>query len=127
MTDSITVIAADLPEPPINPPTITAVSQTSVSLDLSPISSPNDGGSAVTGYIVMIDDGEGGTFTQVQDSLVTTLTISNLKTSRSYRIKYAGRNIIYDNGNMFDCDYLKFSPSAVALTAVLPSSPLSLH
>jgi hypothetical protein len=51
-----------------------------------------------------MDDGLGGSFTTVHNSLYTNLTLSGLETSRFYRIKYAARNIIYDSGNMFECD-----------------------
>lgn len=71
----------------------------------------------------MIDDGLGGEFVQVQDSLDTQLTISNLRSGRSYRIKYAGRNIVYDQNNMYECDSIKFSQSTVVLTAINPDVP----
>lgn len=95
-------------------------------LTLTAIPLADNGGSPVTGYIVMIDDGLGGPFTQVQDSLNTQLTISNLKSGRSYRVRYAGRNIVYDQNNMFDCDSLKWSESAEFLTAVTPEEPRNL-
>lgn len=90
------VIAADLPKAPSNAPTITSVTQNSISISLTAIPAASNGGSTITGYIVLIDDGLGGDFVQVQDSLTTTLTISNLYEGRTYRIKYAGRNIVYD-------------------------------
>ena len=71
----------------------------------------------------MIDDGLGGDFTKVQDSLNLALTISNLKSGRSYRIKYAGRNIVYDQGNMFNCDSIRYSDTTTAVTAVTPQTP----
>lgn len=75
----------------------------------------------------MIDDGLGGEFTEVQNSISTaSLTISNLRSGRSYRIKYAARNIVYDQLNMYNCDSLKFSSSLLVLTAVNPGSPQSL-
>jgi hypothetical protein len=80
----------------------------------------------VTGYIVQIDDGLGGPFTQVQNSLSLQLTISNLRSGRSYRIKYAGRNIVYDQQNMFNCDKIHFSNSVLVLTAIAPGVPLAL-
>jgi len=80
----------------------------------------------MTGYIVLIDDGLGGPFTQVQNSLSLQLTISNLRSGRSYRIKYAGRNIVYDQQNMFNCDKLQFSDSVLVLTAIAPGIPLGL-
>ncbi len=95
-TDHLYVIAADMPQAPVNPPTVLELTQTSITIRIDPIQGPADGGSSVTGYIVMIDDGLGGDFTQVQDSLNLELTISNLRSGRSYRIKYAGRNRVYD-------------------------------
>ena len=65
-----------------------------------------NGGSAVTGYIVQMDDGLGGEFVTVHDSLYLYLILSGLEESRFYRIKYAARNIIYDSGNIFECDQL---------------------
>ena len=50
------------------------------------------------------DDGLGGKFTQIHNSLTLILIISNLKTGREYRIRYAGRNIVYDANNMYECD-----------------------
>lgn len=116
-----------MPLQPTNPPTITAVTQTSVSVTLTPIPLGDNGGSAVTGYILLIDDGLGGSFTQVQDSLSTSIIISNLKTGRSYRLKYAGHNVIYDQGNMFSCDSLQFSHESIALTAIGPDAPTNLR
>ena len=95
-TDFIYVIAASMPEAPVNPPTVLEYDQTSITISLTPIASGPDGGSPITGYIVMIDDGLGGPFVQVQNSLILQLTISNLRSGRSYRIKYAGRNLVYD-------------------------------
>ncbi len=126
-TDYIYVIASDLPEKPVNPPVINTISQSAITLTLTTIPTANNGGSSVTGYIVMMDDGLGGIFTQIQDSLNTQLTISNLYSGRSYRIKYAGRNIVYDQNNLFDCDSLKYSDSVEVLTAVNPLSPQNLQ
>jgi hypothetical protein len=55
------------------------------------------------------------------------LILSGLESSRFYRIKYAARNIIYDSGNLFECDVLQFSDEIVVLTAVDPTVPLNLH
>ena len=64
-TDYIYVIASDLPNAPVNPPNIIAITKTSVSITLDPIPLADNGGSTVTGNIVMIDDGLGGSFKQV--------------------------------------------------------------
>lgn len=48
----IDVIAADLPKPPANPPIVTLITETSISLTLEPIIGPSNSGSEVTGYIV---------------------------------------------------------------------------
>lgn len=48
-----------------------------------------------------MDDGLGGDFMTVSDSLTLNLIFSGLVQSRLYRIKYAARNIIYDAKNMF--------------------------
>jgi hypothetical protein len=111
------VLAADLPESPANPPTILNITETAIALTLVSIPTADDGGSAVTGYLVDIDDGLGGpagtgsptTYRRVHDSLELTLIINNLHGGRTYRIRYAGRNQVYDSGNMFDIDSLKWS------------------
>lgn len=125
-TDYIYVIAADLPQAPANPPVVLEYSQTSITVEIDPIVGVANGGSPVTGYIVMIDDGIGGDFVQVQDSLTLQLTISNLRSGRSYRIKYAGRNIVFDQNNMYENDSIKFSESTLQLTAVEPDTPENL-
>jgi hypothetical protein len=63
LNSEILVIAADLPEKPVNPPTVTLITQTSISLSLEAIPANKNGGSPVTGYMVEIDDGLGGAFT----------------------------------------------------------------
>ena len=44
-----------------------------------------------------MDDGLGGDFTTVHDSLELELILSGLESSRFYRIRYAARNIIFDS------------------------------
>jgi hypothetical protein len=54
-----------------------------------------------------MDDGLGGSFVIKHNSLfVDGLILSGLESSRFYRIRYAARNIIYDSGNLFECDTL---------------------
>jgi hypothetical protein len=92
-----------------------------------------NGGSQVTGYIVQIDDGNGGlndgfkNARTVQDSLSLSLIIRNLEGGRTYKVRYAGRNVVYDRDNMFESDSLKWSPSLVVTTSVLPLPPLNLR
>ena len=57
MTDSISVIAADLPEAPANAPVATLITETSISVSIGLVPALANGGSAITGYIVQIDDG----------------------------------------------------------------------
>jgi hypothetical protein len=45
----------------------------------------------------------------------------------TYRVRYAGRNIVYDADNMYECDHLHFSESVYVHTAVLPTVPLNLR
>ena len=52
LTDSISVIAADLPEPPSNPPTATLITQGSISLEIDEVPESGNGGAPITGYIV---------------------------------------------------------------------------
>lgn len=111
------VLAADLPESPANPPTILNITETAIALTLVEIPVIDNGGTAVTGYLVEIDDGLGGpagvgsatTYRRVHDSLELTLIINNLQGGRTYRIRYAGRNKVFDSGNMFYIDSLKWS------------------
>jgi hypothetical protein len=129
------VYAADLPESPQNPPTVDSHTETTISLTLGTLGSAEDGGAAVTAYLVEIDDGLAGsaaspgarTFQRVHDSSVTTLIISNLVGGRTYAIRYAARNIVYDSGNMFDCDGIRWSSLVIVHTAVAPAAPLNLR
>lgn len=104
ISEEIYVIAADMPEKPTNPPTVTLITQSSISFTLEPLPESSNGGSEITGYIVQADDGLGGDYEQVHDSLYMTLILSGLEPSRFYRIRYAARNILYDSGNLFECD-----------------------
>ncbi len=124
---AIEVIAADLPKPPLNPPIVTLITETSISLTLEPITGPSNSGSMVTGYIVQIDDGNGGEYTEVHNSLDLILILTGLKSGRTYRIRYAARNIILDASNLFECEQLEFSEAVYVLTAVLPSVPQNLR
>ena len=118
------VLAADLPEAPSNPPTVVSFTQTALTLTLEELDEAMNGGSAVTAYLVQIDDGLGvGNFRQVHNSLTTSLIISDLFGGRTYKIRYAARNAVFDSGNMFDCDSLKWSNTASVLTAVEPVAP----
>lgn len=72
------MIAANLPEKPNNPPTITLVTPNSISLTLAPIPDANNGGSPITSYIVQMDDGLGGDFQTMSDSLTLNLIFSGL-------------------------------------------------
>jgi hypothetical protein len=134
------VLAADLPEAPPNPPTLVTKTETAISLTLPPLSASSNGGSAVSGYLVEIDDGLGGLdgaasaggFRRVHDSLNTfttilPLNIYNLIGGRTYSIRYAARNKVYDSGNMFGCDSLKWSNNLNVLTAVKPATPKNLR
>lgn len=62
LTDSIMIIASDLPEKPVNPPILISSTQSTISITLTAIPPASNGGSPITGYIVMIDDGLGGAF-----------------------------------------------------------------
>jgi hypothetical protein len=124
------VLAADLPEAPLNPPTIDSHTETAISLSLEALDEARDGGSTVTGYLVEIDDGLGatpGAFRRVQDSLATSLIISGLVGGRTYSLRYAARNLVYDSGNMFGCDSIQWSPLASVLTAIPPAPPTNLR
>jgi hypothetical protein len=127
MSNEIFVVAADMPEKPPNPPTVTLITQSSISLTLEPLPASSNGGSQITGYIVEADDGLGGNYEIVHDSLYMTLILSGLEPSRFYRIRYAARNIVYDTDNLFECDQLQFSDEVVVHTAVEPSVPRNLH
>ena len=129
------VLAADLPEAPPNPPTADTVTEVAVSLTLAALAAESNGGSIITGYLVEIDDGLGGPngtasasgFRRVHDSMKTSLIINNLIGGRTYSIRYAARNNVYDSGNMFGCDALKWSRPLRVLTAVTPATPKNLR
>jgi len=127
LTDEIKIIAADLPEAPASPPVVTLVTETSISLTIAAIPEASNGGTPITGYFVEIDDGNGGPFTRVHDSLTLDLILSNLKSGTTYQLRYAGRNLVYDANNMFECDHIHYSAVIVVLTAVDPTLPLRLH
>lgn len=57
----------------------------------------------------------------------TSLIINNLVGGKIYRIRYAARNAVYDSGNMFDCDSIKWSAPVRVLTAVEPNTPVNLR
>jgi hypothetical protein len=126
MSNEIFVVAADMPSTPSTPPIQGLVTQTSISVTLNPLPESMNGGSEVTGYIVECDDGLGGSYEIVHDSLNLELIISGLHSSRFYRIRYAARNIVYDSANLFECDQLQWSSSLLVLTAVEPSVPRAL-
>ena len=65
MTDHIYVIASDMPKSPVNPPIVLEKTETSITIRIETLPDSSDGGSAITGYIIMIDDGLGGDFVQV--------------------------------------------------------------
>lgn len=117
-TGPLKIIAADLPQTPTNPPIIVSKTTSSVTISLTTIAD-------VTGYIVMIDNGLGDddSFKIVSDSLLTSLTINGLIAGRTYRVKYAGRNKVYDSGNMFEGDELMFSDSAKFAAVESPTKP----
>ena len=129
VSNPIKIIAADLPNKPANAPTITSYSTTSVTISLTTIPLASNGGSEITGYVVMIDNGLGDddSFEIISDSLQTSLTVNGLTAGRTYRVKYAGRNVVYDSGNMFDGDELLYSEISTFTTAVDPEKPQNLR
>jgi hypothetical protein len=54
------------------------VTPNSISLTLAPIPDANNGGSPITSYIVQMDDGLGGDFQTMSDSLTLNLIFSGL-------------------------------------------------
>ena len=60
-------------------------------------------------------------FRTVYDTLeINNLIVNNLTPGRTYKLRYAARNLVYDSGNMFNCDSIKWSPTVSVLTAVIP-------
>ena len=127
ISDAISVIAADVPDAPVNAPVATLITETSVSLSIEALTLSMDGGAPVTGYLVEMDDGDGGDFTVIHDSLTLQLIVNGLQVGTTYRFRYAARNIVYDSGNLYESDHLRYSPSVYVLTAVGPSKPLNLR
>lgn len=74
-----------------------------------------------------MDNGLGGEFKVVHDSLALSMILSQLEPSRFYRIRYAARNIVWDSNNLFECDKLQFSEPLTVHTAVRPSEPRALR
>ena len=101
---------------------------TSVTINLTPIPTGNNGSSIITSYILLLDNGFGddGSFVVKSDSLSTTISIGNLIPGRTYIAKYAGRNTVYDSNNLFGWDALLFSSTTSFTTAISPDSPMNL-
>ena len=76
VSEEISVISADMPQQPTNPPVVTLFTETSISIYLEPVADAANGGSDVTGYIVQIDDGLGGDYLTVHDSLEQSLILT---------------------------------------------------
>jgi hypothetical protein len=106
VSTEIVVIAADMPSTPSTSPIITLVTESSISVTLTALTTDKNGGSEITGYIVQMDDGLGGDFIEVHNSLALTFVLTQLEASRFYRIRYAARNILWDADNMYECDQL---------------------
>ena len=102
---------------------------TSVTINLMPIPSGNNGGSIITGYILLLDNGLGddGSFVVKSDSLSITISIGNLIPGRTCIAKFAGRNTVYDSNNLFGGDALLFSWITSFTTAISPDSPMNLR
>ena len=66
-------------------------------------------------------------FHRVHNALTRSLIINTLVGGRTYRIRYAARNAVYDSGNMCACDSLRWSSTVSVLTAVRPATPLNLR
>jgi hypothetical protein len=126
LSQPLLVIAADMPSKPPTPPTATLITETSVTLQLTALDSDQQGGSEVTGYLVEVDDGLGGAYSIVHNSLSLDLILTKLEPARFYRIRYAARNVLYDQDNMYECDQLQYSDPLTVHTAVLPSEPENL-
>ncbi len=129
VTTPLKIYAADLPNKPTNPPTISSFTTSSVTISLTTLPTANNGGSEITGYVVMIDNGLGddNSFEAKSDSLQTSITVNGLIAGRTYRVKYAGRNKVYDSNNMFEGDELLFSESSEFTTATDPDKPINLR
>lgn len=127
-SDQILIVAANLPSKPSAAPAISSVGMTSATITMTAVSTSSNGGASVTGYILMIDNGLGddGSYVVKSDSLTLTISIGNLISGRTYRVKYAARNIVYDSNNLFGADSLQFSLSSSFTTAVNPEPPVNL-
>jgi hypothetical protein len=74
-----------------------------------------------------MDNGLGGEYKVVHNSLALNMILSQLEPSRFYRIRYAARNIVWDFNNLFECDQLQFSAPLTIHTSVRPSEPRALR
>ncbi len=56
LSDPIRIIASNLPQRPMNPPTVSTVTATSATITVDPLLPIQNGGSSITGYIIQIDN-----------------------------------------------------------------------
>ena len=89
---SESMILADVPDKPSSQPTRNiATSQSTVAVNILTVA--GDHGSAITTYVIEMDDGFGGAFVPIQGELsnsldLTTSVSENIVSSRHYRFRY---------------------------------------
>jgi hypothetical protein len=109
---------AGVPDTPLVAPTRgSSTDDTQIAVDITTVSGIN--GAAITSYHIVIDDGAGGSFVELQgESSETTATSATYSTSITagayYRVKYRAKNII---------GYSDYSDITYILAATIPDTP----
>jgi hypothetical protein len=68
-------------------PTYSAISETSITVDWTALTAPDNGNSDITTYNLYWDSGTGTSSISLTDSLVTTYTVSGLTAGTTYLFK----------------------------------------
>lgn len=114
---SISMILGDRPDKPSSAPQRNAqTSESVISVTILPV--PGIHGSAITTYVVEIDDGKGGLFTELQSSLnLVAVKMSGVQRGLNYRLRYKALNEI---------GYSPYSDIAYVQAASVPQVPAEM-
>ena len=118
-SDTISVILAAVPDKPSAAPTqdYTAAGSTRIGVKITALSTSENGGSAILGYQIWRDNGQGGDFVSLYENdsvMATSYLDTGLVNGRTYRYKYRVRNI---NG------WSAFSDVGYLVAASVPGTP----
>lgn len=113
---------AGVPDAPTNAPTSgSGTSATQVVVEVQAVTDTN--GAAITSYHIVIDDGEGGDFVELQgytsESTSLTATLTSVTAGNNYRVKYRAKNPIgysdYSSVSYIEASSLPETPAAPAI------------